>query len=141
MTAAARIAPPPRAPRRAARACAVAVGSALAGALALQAVALAAGGRDLRAGTTGATVAGMLVSAFAAGALARRWAELRWPGTIALVVIACAAAFGVASAMITIGWLAGFYYPGWTRSASTSFGQRRAVPLKPFLAPEGLRSP
>jgi hypothetical protein len=114
MTGTSEIAPHARRPRRAARAFAVAAGSALVGALALQAVALAAGGRDLRAGMTGATVAGLLVAALAAAGLGRGWARLRWPGALALVAIASAAAFVAATAMITVGWLANFYYPGWT---------------------------
>jgi hypothetical protein len=114
MSATAEIAAPDRPPRRAARAFAVAASGALVGALVLQAVALAAGGRDLRAGTTGATVAGLLVTALATAGLGRGWARLRWPGALVLTAGACAAAFVTATAMITVGWLAGFYYPSWT---------------------------
>src|SRR3954470_15862527 len=103
-----------RPPRRAARASATVAIGALAGALVLQAVALAAGGRDLRAGTSGATTAALIVTAVAVALLGHRWARLRWPTTAALVAITCPAAIAVALMMITAGWLAGFYYPSWT---------------------------
>jgi membrane protein YdbS with pleckstrin-like domain len=75
---------------RAAQASATVAAGALAGALVLRAVALAAGGGDLRAGMSGATTAAVVVvTAVAVAPLGHRWARLRWPATAALVDITC----------------------------------------------------
>src|SRR4051794_9896617 len=131
MSATAEVPAHPRAPRPAARAFAVVAASALAGALVLQAVAPAAGGRDLRAGTTVPTLVGLLVSAVAAARLGRRWVGLGRPASVALAAAACVAAFGLAIVMITVGWLAGFYYPGWTVFLAVR-GAARSAPPQPI---------
>lgn len=105
---------PSRPPRRGQRLLVIITGSAVVGALVLQAVALAAGGRDLRAGTTGAAITGLLVTGALAAALGRQWTGLRWPGNFGVVSVASVAAYVLASGMLLAGWLAGFYYPNWT---------------------------
>jgi hypothetical protein len=105
---------PSRPPRRAQRLVVIITGSALAGALVLQAIALAAGGRDLRAGTTGPAIVGLLITAALAAGLGHRWARLRWPANLGMAAAASIATFALASAMLLVGWLAGFYYPNWT---------------------------
>src|SRR3954462_4738155 len=92
---------------RAQRAVVIIAGSALAGALVLQALALAAGGRELRAGTTGPAIIALLFTAALAAGLGWRWARLRWPAVFGIAVAASTATLAVASAMVLVGWLAG----------------------------------
>src|SRR4051794_29904673 len=104
----------PEPSRRSRRAVVIIAGGALAGALVLQAFALAAGGRELRAGTSGPAIISMLLTAAFAAGLGWRWARLRWPAVFGTAVAATAASLGVASAMVLVGWLTGFYHPDWT---------------------------
>src|SRR3954464_3757795 len=101
-------------PRRAQRAVVIIAGSALAGALVLQALALAAGGRELRAGTTGSAIIALLFTAVLVVGLGWRWARLPWLAVFGIAVAASTATLAVASAMVMVGWLAGFYHPDWT---------------------------
>jgi hypothetical protein len=103
-------APSPR-PSRGKRLLVIVTRSAVVGALVLQALALAAGGRDLRAGTTGPTVIGLLVTAALAARFGRHSTGLRWPGSLGVASAASVAAFLLASGMLMAGWLAGFCYP------------------------------